>query len=64
MSDVNPLRNLNDLNCGTQKQWIWQRRDTYSKSCDYLQKINYCIQDLNHEIDALKNPSMNTMMTM
>ena len=58
MSDVSTLRNLNDLNCGTQKQWIWQRRDTFSKSCDYLQKINYCIQDLNYEIDALKDPSM------
>lgn len=58
MSDVSPLRNLNGLNFGTQKQWIWQRRNTYSKSRDYLQKINYCIQDLNNEIYALKNPSM------
>lgn len=58
MADVTPLKNLNDLNAGTQKQWIWQRRANYSKSCDYLQKIDYCIQDLNHEIDALKEPSM------
>ena len=58
MSDVNPLKNLNDLNAGTQKQWIWQNRENYSKSCDYLQKINFCIQDLNEEISALKSPSM------
>lgn len=58
MSEINPLKNLNDLNGGTHKQWIWKRRETYLKSCDYLQKINYCIQDLNHEIDSLKNPCM------
>lgn len=58
MEGVNPLKNLNELNMGTQKQWIWQRRKNYSQSCDYLQKVNYCIQDINKEIDALRTPSM------
>ena len=58
MSDVKPLRNLNNLRGGIKKQWIWQHRENYYKSNDYLQKINYCIQDLNHEIMYLANPSM------
>ena len=58
MGDINPIRNLNNLNRGTCKQWIWRKKENYSKSCDYLQKINYCIQDLNCEIEDLKNPSM------
>lgn len=58
MLGVKPLINLDGLNSGTQKQWIWQRRESYLKSCDFFQKINFCIQDLNHEIVALNNPSM------
>lgn len=58
MATVKPLQNLNHLNGGTCKRWIWQKGENYSKSCDYLQKINYCIQDLNHEIESLSNPSM------
>lgn len=52
------LRNLNDLNKGINKQWIWENKDNYYRSCDYLQKINYCIQDLNAEIKNLSEPSM------
>ena len=58
MADIKPLRNLNDLNGGISKRWIWQKGENYSKSCDYLQKINYSIQDLNHEIESLSSPSM------
>jgi len=52
------LRNLNDLNQGLQKQWIWGNNDNFNRSCDYLQKINYSIQDLNAEIKNLSNPTM------
>lgn len=58
MANVKPLQNLDHLNGGTSKRWIWQKGKNYSKSCDYFQKINYCIQDLNHEIESLSNPSM------
>lgn len=52
------LKNLNDLNRGIHKHWIWGTKDNYFRSCDYLQKINYCIQDLNAEIKNLSTPSM------
>lgn len=52
------LRNLNDLDRGIHKQWIWGTKDNYFRSCDYLQKINYNIQDLNAEIKNLSTPSM------
>lgn len=52
------LRNLNDLDRGIHKQWIWGTKDNYFRSCDYLQKINYSIQDLNAEIKNLSTPSM------
>ena len=52
------LRNLNDLDRGIHKRWIWGTKDNYFRSCDYLQKINYNIQDLNAEIKNLSTPSM------
>ena len=52
------LRNLNDLDRGIHKQWIWGTKDNYFRSCDYVQKINYSIQDLNAEIKNLSTPSM------
>lgn len=55
---MNKLRNLNNLNEGIHKHWIWGNEDNYYRSCDYLQKINYCIQDLNGEIDKILKPSM------
>lgn len=55
---MDELRNLNNLNRGIHKRWIWVNKDNYYRSCDYLQKINYCIQDLNAEINNLNEPSM------
>ena len=52
------LRNLNDLDRGIHKRWIWGTKDNYFRSCDYLQKINYSIQDLNAENKNLSTPSM------
>lgn len=52
------LRNLNNIGKGIGKIWIWGNKDNYYRSCDYLQKISYCIQDLNSEILYLSNPSM------
>lgn len=58
MSHVEELRNLNELNQGIYKQWIWGSKDGFNCSCDYLQKINYSIQDLNSEICNLSVPTM------
>ena len=58
MSIVDKLENLECLKNGLDKKWIWNNADSFSLSCDYLQKINYCIQDLNSEIGSLSNPSM------
>lgn len=52
------LRNLSDLDRGIHKQWVWGTKDNYFRSCDYLQKINYSIQDLNAEIKNLSTPTM------
>lgn len=52
------LRNLNDLNRGIYKQWIWGNMDNFYKSGDYLQKISYSIQDLNAEIKNLSETTM------
>lgn len=58
MSIVNKLENLECSKNGLNKKWIWNDADGFSLSCDYLQKINYCIQDLNSEICSLSTPSM------
>ncbi len=44
------LRNLNELNAGIHKRWPLKSKSDYHKVCDFLQKINFCIQDLNAEI--------------
>lgn len=52
------LKNLNELNSGIQKKWIWGSVEQFYKSCDYLQKINYSIQDLNSALSDGLIPSM------
>lgn len=58
---ISKLRNLNDIKLqgvlGVYKGWIYPKTD-YSKICNYMQKINYCIQDLNSEIETLENQKM------
>lgn len=58
MSIVDNLEDLECLKNGLHKKWIWNGAGSFSLSCDYLQKINNCIQDLNSEIGSLSNPSM------
>lgn len=55
---ISKLNNLNDIRrdsskYGIYKRWIYKKED-YNKMCDYMQKINYSIQDLNSTIDNLK----------
>ena len=50
---MDELKNLNEIGKGIDKQWVWGNKDSYYRSCDYLQKINYCIQDLNREFHNL-----------
>lgn len=48
---MNIIRNLNKLRGGVQKRWPLKDKNEYHKMFDYLQKINFCIQDLNYEIE-------------
>lgn len=52
------LRNLNGLTKGIEKRWIWKNKESYDRSCNYLQKMQFTIDDLNLEINNLANPSM------
>lgn len=58
MNNLKEIKNLNSINNAIHKKWIWGSKESYNKSCDYLQKINYSIQDLNEEIKCLSNPEM------
>ena len=55
---IEKIRNLNELKGGVQKRWPLKNKDEYFKLCDYLQKINFCIQDLNYEIEHNKKFGM------
>ncbi len=51
MNAMEKIRNLNALKGGLQKRWSLKDKNEYYKVCDCLQKINFCIQDLNYEIE-------------
>ncbi len=44
------LENIDDVNSGVHKRWIYSNKVDYELVCDYLQKINYSTQDYNHLI--------------
>ena len=44
------IENIDDVNSGVYKRWIYSNKVDYELVCDYLQKINYSIQDYNHLI--------------
>lgn len=50
------LRDLNKLNDGIDKAWVLQNgKHSQSLLYDYLQQINFCIQDLNTEYHNIDN---------
>ena len=57
MSTISELNNLNDIRRlerrGIYKRCLLNSKEDFSKMCDYMQKINYCIQDLNSELPNL-----------
>lgn len=55
---MNKLKTLNDLCRGIDKHWIWGGKQKYYQSQNYLRKIEYCIHDLNVELEKLDEPSM------
>lgn len=61
---MDELKNLNELNKGIHKQWVWGNKDSYYRSCDYLQKINYCIHDLNREFHNSSEKTMKELVFM
>ncbi|MCM1289591.1 MAG: hypothetical protein NC132_02935 [Corallococcus sp.] len=56
---IDKIKNLNDIRRGDRlviyKRWIYKTPLDYHKVCDYLQKINYSVQDLNSETECLNN---------
>lgn len=61
MLNVNGLKNLNGLGVGLHKKWIFSSRLEYDLCCDYLQKLNYSIQDFNTEINSKDELSVKTV---
>ena len=55
---IREIKNLNKLKYSLHKQWIWGNKENFYLSQDYLQKINFSIQDLNKEIQYLSKPTM------
>ena len=58
VNTISQLKNLNEISDGIHKRWILGNVENYHKSCDYLQKINYSIQDLNAALNDGLTPSM------
>ncbi|HIU61158.1 MAG TPA: hypothetical protein IAB69_00715 [Candidatus Coproplasma excrementigallinarum] len=51
---ITKLRTLAEVKHGSiQKMWILKNKKEFPTMCDYLQKIDYSINDLNSEIDCL-----------
>ena len=68
---ISELNNLNEIRRlekrGIYKRCLLKNKEDYSKMCDYMQKINYCIQDLNSElpnIAKLSNKSIVYIITL
>lgn len=69
--NITELNNLNHIRRlerrGIYKRCLLNSKDDYSKMCDYMQKINYCIQDLNSELPnmaKLNNKSIVYIITL
>ncbi len=63
---VEPIRDLNDI-CfnsrkGLYKRWLFKDKTDYNKMCDFMQKINFSIQDLNAEISLLEKAEMKSIV--
>lgn len=54
LQQIELLRDLNDLSSGSRaglhKRWPLKDEAEFDLLCDYLQKVNYCIQDFNSTI--------------
>ena len=48
------IKNLNYLKrngkCGIYKRWLYKDNAGYQLICDYLQKVNFSVQDINNEL--------------
>lgn len=59
---IENVRSLNDI-CsnsrkGIHKRWVLNSKSAYNHLCDYMQKINFSLQDLNSEIPSLEDAHM------
>lgn len=48
------LENIDSVGGGLHKHWIYSTKVQYELVCDYLQKINYSIQDYNRKIKNIR----------
>ena len=54
-NSINNLKNLNGIDISSlQKPWALNDVNNQPMICDYLQKINYSISDLNREFNEFK----------
>lgn len=54
-NSINNLKNLNGIDISSlQKRWTLNDIDNFPMICNYLQKINYSISDLNREFNDLE----------
>ena len=59
---MNKLANLEQIGKGVHKKWIYSNEIDYDLGCDYLQKINFCIQDFNSELKQKNRMSAKTVI--
>lgn len=52
LEKIRKLRRTGNL--GIYKKWVLKSNHDYDKVCEYLQKISFCIQDLDEEISSNK----------
>lgn len=51
--EIKRLKDLNELNKGIHKKWIYKDKKSMMFAFDYLQKIKFSIQDLNKDLSEL-----------
>lgn len=51
----NMLENIDDVYSGVDKRWIYSSKVDYELVSDYLQKINFSIQDYNYKINRIND---------
>lgn len=66
VKEIYTIKNLNKIKIhnhrGIYKRCLLRDQDDHQKLCDCMQKINYCIQDLNNELENIENLNIKTIV--